>query len=246
MQLMMDAKNIVAKRLGYFVSLILVTELLGPLVAFGVVMILVVTTAAVYTASDSIAIAIIPGIVAVAALIGAIILELMFSIAPMLAVSDERMTSIKSAIQASKGKVLVYFLTNLLMTILVAVGLILLVIPGIYLAVAFSVSLWVAVFEQTSAPDALRRSKELVQGRWWAVFGRLFAFTLVVWIFAGVPGAIFEAINAEILSVIYYVIFGILITPFATAYGYVLYKSLKNTQMTTPVSPAPAPAAPQM
>jgi hypothetical protein len=52
-------------------------------------------------------------------------------------------------------------------------GLILLVIPGVWLAIAWVVAFPVMLVEGTGGTKALRRSMALVKGRWWATLGRL-------------------------------------------------------------------------
>jgi hypothetical protein len=61
----------------------------------------------------------------------------------------------------------------LLSGVLLTIGFILLVIPGIFLTVSWIVAVPVLMFEGTGGFGALRRSYDLVQGRWWATFGAL-------------------------------------------------------------------------
>ncbi len=82
----------------------------------------------------------------------------------------------------------------LLSSAVVLVGLILFVIPGIYLLVALSVSVPVLMFEAISGPNALARSRELVSGRWWPTFGALLVGVVLIvavdFVIAAVVGAI--------------------------------------------------------
>jgi hypothetical protein len=57
--------------------------------------------------------------------------------------------------------------------VLLAIGYILLIIPGIFLTISWVVAVPVVMFEGSSAFASLRRSYDLVQGRWWATFGAL-------------------------------------------------------------------------
>ncbi len=76
--------------------------------------------------------------------------------------------------------------TGLLGGLGIAVGLMLCFIPGIYLAIAWSVVNQVVVLEALSGPAALGRSKELVTGS----FGQVFGFLFVVGLMVGVPTAL--------------------------------------------------------
>ena len=67
---------------------------------------------------------------------------------------------------AAIGATILYLLAIIL-------GFILLIIPGIYLSVRLYLAAQAAVVDDRSPGDALRRSAELVKGRWWQTFGRL-------------------------------------------------------------------------
>jgi len=63
--------------------------------------------------------------------------------------------------------------TNFLAILAITGGIILFIIPGILFAVWFSQVNFVVVQEQLSGPAALRRSRQLVRGRFWDVTGVL-------------------------------------------------------------------------
>lgn len=72
--------------------------------------------------------------------------------------------------------------------VLTALGLMLCVIPGIFVTLLLYVVFPVAVFEKVSAFDSLRRSYELTEGRRWTIL----AASLVLWIvlmMIAIPGA---------------------------------------------------------
>ena len=68
-------------------------------------------------------------------------------------------------------------------------GLILLVIPGIYIGVRLAVSIEALVVEGRRGTQAMGRSWELVGGHWWHAFGTL----LVAWVLIGVVNALITA-----------------------------------------------------
>lgn len=55
----------------------------------------------------------------------------------------------------------------------IGVGLLLLIVPGIYLAVRWYLAAVVVTVEGRTPIVALRRGAELVEGMWWATFGRV-------------------------------------------------------------------------
>jgi hypothetical protein len=78
----------------------------------------------------------------------------------------------------------------LLVSILVGLatigGLILFIIPGIYIGVRLAVSIEALVVEGRRGTQAMGRSWELVGGRWWHAFGTL----LVAWLVIGVVNSL--------------------------------------------------------
>ena len=140
---------------------------------------------------------------------------------------------INEAYRWSLSKFPKLILASLITWILIIVGFMLLVIPGIILSLTFSLVYPVAIFEKGSAVDALRRSSQLTRGRRWNILGAYFViWILVVVISIGAGGvasifllngvtysavgviiAIVNAIFAEALTVLSLVIYlGILRT----------------------------------
>lgn len=72
----------------------------------------------------------------------------------------------------------------------ITLGLLLLVVPGIWLAVRWYFGAQAAVLDQMPPGAALTRSAELVKGRWWETFGAL-ALSLIVF---GLTGAFAVAV----------------------------------------------------
>ena len=63
----------------------------------------------------------------------------------------------------------------------VSVGALLLIVPGVYLFVAWSVAVPVLLSENLRGAAALRRSRQLVRGRWWSCAGVLvLAFLMAI------------------------------------------------------------------
>lgn len=62
---------------------------------------------------------------------------------------------------------------------LIILGFILLIFPGILMAIIFSLAIPAMVIEDLSVLDGLRRSKELTDGMWWKTFLLLFSILLI-------------------------------------------------------------------
>ena len=89
---------------------------------------------------------------------------------------------------AAVGAVLLYSLG-------VALGLVALIVPGVWLSVRWYFAAQAAVVDGLGPADALRRSAEVVETRWWRTFGVLLAFGLLVGIFGAVAGAVIRTID---------------------------------------------------
>jgi hypothetical protein len=77
----------------------------------------------------------------------------------------------------------------------VAVGLVALIVPGVWLSVRWYFAAQATVVDGLSPVAALRRSAEVVETRWWRTFGAVVAFSLIVGIVGAVAGAVVGTID---------------------------------------------------
>lgn len=116
---------------------------------------------------------------------------------------------------------------SLLTSLIVAVGFLLCVAPGIWLMVLFSLSTSALVMERLSIGRALGRSKDLISGHWWRTFGILLVTLLMAFLVALVfviPGEIsqnpvYTALGASITMLV--------VAPFALVVVVLLYLDLR-------------------
>jgi len=116
----------------------------------------------------------------------------------------------------------------------VVVGLVLLVVPGLILLTVWSVAAPVVVLERPPGLGALRRSRELVRGRGWQVFGVIFVLGILVAVVAGGIDLAAESAGTGV-GIVVRVILGVLTAPISALAASVLYFELRG-------SPAGAPA----
>lgn len=89
-----------------------------------------------------------------------------------------------------------YFLLSLLSAIIVSVGFLLLIVPGLYLIGRIAPAPAVMVAEQRRNPiDALTRSFAITKGKGWAVFGMIFV--------VGIVGAIVTGVADTLVGIIF-------------------------------------------
>jgi hypothetical protein len=90
--------------------------------------------------------------------------------------------------------------TAILRGILVVIGLVLLIVPGVVLIVMFWVALPSAVVERNNPIDAINRSLALTKGRRWAIFGLFVILIVLYFVLSLVFSFIIKAIIPSLIS----------------------------------------------
>ena len=90
--------------------------------------------------------------------------------------------SISAALEVGLRCLFPLFALAIVVGLGVMVGALLLVVPGIILAICWMVSSPVLVVEKTGVFQAMQRSLALTRGHRWALFGILVLYVVVVWI----------------------------------------------------------------
>ncbi|HYC70350.1 MAG TPA: hypothetical protein VEB66_04025 [Opitutaceae bacterium] len=81
-------------------------------------------------------------------------------------------------------------LASLVSTLLITIGFIFLIIPGIYLAVAWMFSFLVIREKGLPFWDGMELSRRVVSAQWFRVFGLFLLLTVIVWAVAAIPGVL--------------------------------------------------------
>ena len=125
---------------------------------------------------------------------------------------------------------------TILSWILVVIGVVFCILPGIWLYVSFAVAVPVLLTEGVKGRKALGRSKRLIQGRWWASFAIILLGAILTGIVSGVVSGLLEAAsltNADsntvsiLTSTVGGTVASALTTPFSAAFVTVLYFDLR-------------------
>jgi hypothetical protein len=109
----------------------------------------------------------------------------------------------------------------------IVVGFILIIVPGLILITIWSVAAPVVVLERPGVFAALTRSRELVRGNGWQVFGVI----LVLYILVGAVSIIIEGIADSAgsgVGIVVRVIVGVLTAPLSALAASVLYFELRG------------------
>ena len=130
----------------------------------------------------------------------------------------------------TKKSVWSYIGLTILTSIFILLWALLLIIPGVIYSIFYSLAIYVFFFEDKKGMAAIRRSKELIKGYWWPVFGRYCFLTLVMWVFGviiSIPLSMFKELSLSwhlwngVMQ-----LFNFLIGPIALLYSYQIYKDL--------------------
>jgi hypothetical protein len=119
----------------------------------------------------------------------------------------------------------------------IVIGFVLIIIPGLILLTVWSLVAPVVVLENPGVFAALRRSRELVRGNGWQVFGVI----VVLYLLVGVLAFIIEAAAASAgsgVGIVARVVVGVLTAPLTALAASVLYFQLRGSASTVGDLPA--------
>jgi hypothetical protein len=118
---------------------------------------------------------------------------------------------------------------GLLAAIAIGIGFALIIVPGLILITFWAVFVPVIVIEGSGALASFGRSRELVRGRAWHVFGTLFLVWLILLVFDILLGVIFSFVPYAVRSGLASVISGTLVAPFIALVVTLMYYRLSST-----------------
>ncbi|MEN9224780.1 MAG: hypothetical protein Q6L60_06225 [Thermostichus sp. HHBFW_bins_43] len=125
-------------------------------------------------------------------------------------------------------------LGNILLSLIVFGGSLLLLIPGIYLGVKLAFLSCAIALEGNGATEGLGYSWNLVKGRWWGVFWAFLALSLIfgipILILSFIVGGIAAALNFRLLGIVVLGAVTTAIMPILNIFTVLLFRSLQETQ----------------
>jgi hypothetical protein len=133
----------------------------------------------------------------------------------------------------------------------IAVGFVLIIVPGLFLMTIWAVIAPAIVIERASITESFGRSHDLVRGNGWPVFGTIVVALLITVIVGGILAAIATGIaDGPILRIVFSALASTLTAPIAALVAGVLYYRLvaiagpaAATPPTTSAGPPPPPSA---
>jgi hypothetical protein len=125
----------------------------------------------------------------------------------------------------------------------VFLGLLLLIVPGLVLMTWWVLIIPVIALERSSAGAAFGRSRELVRGYGWSVFGVIVLTILLLLIFEIVLGIALAPLADWLRSFVSSVVSGTLTAPFIALVWTLLYFRLRQAKVVPAAEPPPATGA---
>ena len=160
-------------------------------------------------------------------------------------VRDGRMDqSVGELISAAAPFIGTLILNGILYGIAVGIGLFLLIVPGLILLTIWAVVAPAIVVENQGVIDAFGRSRELVRGHGWPVFGVIVLAFLIVFAIAIVAGIVGAAIGDDAGRVIAGTIGNVIAYPIAALVSSILFFDLGGGSGVSSGPQPPAPEAP--
>jgi hypothetical protein len=137
--------------------------------------------------------------------------------------------------------------TGILLGIAIAIGLALLIVPGLYLMTIWIAVIPAIVLEDRGIGEAFGRSRELVRGYGWNVFGTI-VVTVLILIGVGIAvGLLLSPLVDWLASLIQQIVANTIVTPFVVAVWTLVYYRLKGREEGAPAEsprePEPEPGA---
>jgi hypothetical protein len=148
-------------------------------------------------------------------------------VAVVRSLGEGRLPDVREALRAAGPRFPAAVGASIFYAGIVTVGLIALVVPGVWLAVGGYFGAQIAVVERAGPFDAVMRSIELVRGSWWHTAGLLLAGALVFGVAFWPLDRVVAAIHPGVLHVTLVVLARALNLSLTALYGTLAYFSLR-------------------
>lgn len=154
--------------------------------------------------------------------------------------------TVGGALRSASARLLPAVAAVVVYSLAVTAGLLLLIVPGIWLAVRWYFCAQAAVVDGLGPTGALRRSAEVVQTRWWRTFGVLLAFGVVVGALGALGGALAREIDDGALFTTAWILVQTLTLSLSAIFGTLLFFDLRaRTALPWQGAPPAEPHAPE-
>jgi hypothetical protein len=136
--------------------------------------------------------------------------------------------SVAETVTASTAYIWPVAAASILAGIAITIGFILIIVPGLYLITIWAVIVPVIVIERSGALASFGRSRQLVRGHGWQVFGTLVLVFVILLVVDLVLGLIFVALPLLLRNGLSTVVSGTVIAPFLALVVTLIYYRLSG------------------
>lgn len=150
--------------------------------------------------------------------------------------------SIGDTLRAAQPHLPALILAGLVVGILVAIGFVLLIIPGLILLTFWFVTAPSIVIEQKSAIDGMQRSWNLVRGNFWTTLGLVIITFLLLFVIGFLAALILSFLPDFVASLVSNIVVNSVIGPFWAVVSAMAFFRLREQRSPEPPAPAPADA----
>jgi hypothetical protein len=151
--------------------------------------------------------------------------------------------SLAETFEAARPRLGSVAVAGILAAVGIFVGLILLIVPGLVLMTWWAVIIPVIVLEHRSAGESFTRSRELVRGYGWSVFGVIVVAILLLIGFSILLSIILTPLADWLQGFVSNIVTGTLTAPFIAIFLTVLYFRLRAAKEAAATPPPPATPA---
>ena len=151
--------------------------------------------------------------------------------------------SFRETFEAARPRLGSVVVAGILAALGIVIGLILLIVPGLFLMTIWAVIVPVIVLEGKSAGESFSRSRELVRGNGWGVFGIIVLVILLLIGFSILLSIILTPLADWLQSFVSNIVSGTLTAPFIAVVLTLLYFRLRAAKEPAAVAPTEPPAA---
>jgi len=149
--------------------------------------------------------------------------------------------SLQETFDAAKPRLGSVIVAGILAALAITIGLLLLIVPGLFLMTIWAVIVPVIVLEGKSAGESFSRSRELVRGNGWGVFGVILLVILLLIGFEIVLGLVLTPLADWLRGFISNIVSGTLTAPFIAVVLTLLYFRLRAAKEPQHVAVTPPP-----
>ncbi len=152
--------------------------------------------------------------------------------------TKQKVTTLKLMLKGASKHIVPAFLASILVGLMTVAGFIFFIIPGILFVVWFTFTTQGIALHGKKPIDAIKSSRKLVLGRWWAVLWRLLApgvvFIIMIWAAQFVVGILLSLLTSligtstllNIIITILLTVTAVLFVPLTTSAQTILYLNL--------------------